>query len=143
MTTQPLHGLLSADISVATAGVSMFADALRTQAVPVTEVDWRPPMPGTEGDLARVVADPRREAANAEAVRRMMAAGADLVDVRPAREALGLEQGIFLHAGPPIEFARASGPLKGALIVGMLLEGLAGWGGGAVRSSPLWGRIWA
>lgn len=125
MTTQPLHGLLSADLSVATAGVTLFADALRQQAVPVTEAAWQPPMPGTEADLARVLADPRREAANAKAVLRMMAAGAELVDVRPAREALGLEQGTFLHAGPPIEFARASGPLKGALIGAMLLEGLA------------------
>ena len=125
MTTQPLHGLLPADLSVATAGVTLFADALRQQAVPVTEAAWQPPLPGTEADLARVLADPRREAANAEAVRRMMAAGAELVDVRPAREALGLEKGTFLHAGPPIEFDRASGPLKGALIGAMLLEGLA------------------
>ena len=42
-----------------------------------------------------------------------------------AHEALGLERGTFLHAGPPIEFARASGPLRGALIGAMLLEGLA------------------
>ena len=72
-----------------------------------------------------MLADPRRDAANAEALRRMTAAGADLVDVRPAHEALGLERGTFLHAGPPIEFARASGPLKGALIGAMLFEGLA------------------
>ena len=82
-------------------------------------------MPGTERDLATVLFDDRRAVANAEALRRMTAAGADLVDVRPAREALGLERGTFLHAGPPIEFDRASGPLRGALIGAMLLEGLA------------------
>jgi hypothetical protein len=125
VTTSPLHGLLTSEPEVATAGVSLFADALRAQAVPVTEAAWQPPMPGTELDLATVLADPRRAAANAEAVRRMVAAGADLVDVRPAHEALGLEKGTFLHAGPPIEFARASGPLKGALIGAMLFEGLA------------------
>ena len=125
MTTSPLRGLLSADISVATAGVSLFADALRAQAVPVTEAAWQPPMEGTAADLALVVADPRREEANAEALRRMTTAGADLVDVRPAHEALGLEKGTFLHAGPPIEWERASGPLKGALIGAMLFEGLA------------------
>jgi hypothetical protein len=125
VTTTPLHGLLTSEAEVATAGVSLFADALRTQAVPVTEADWRPPMAGTERDLAAVLADARRTAANAEAVRRMVAATADLVDVRPAHEVLGLEKGTFLHAGPPIEFARASGPLKGALIGAMLFEGLA------------------
>ncbi len=122
---EPLGGLLTQDVSVAAVGVSLFADALRAQAVPVAEAAWQPPMAGTSGDLARVLADPRRDAANAEALRRMVAAGADLVDVRPASEALGLDRGTFLHAGPPIEFARASGPLKGALIGAMLFEGLA------------------
>ncbi|WP_256793784.1 DUF1116 domain-containing protein [Terrabacter sp. Ter38] len=122
---EPLHGLLAADVTVAAAGVSLFADALRAQAVSVTEASWQPPMAGTAADLGRVLAAPRRDAANAEALRRMTAAGADLVDVRPAHEVLGLERGTFLHAGPPIEFARASGPLKGALIGAMLFEGLA------------------
>ncbi|MER7073721.1 DUF1116 domain-containing protein [Terrabacter sp. NPDC000476] len=120
-----LHGLLSHDLSVAAAGVSLFSEALRAQAVSVTEAAWQPPMAGTAGDLARVLADSRRDAANAEAVRRMTAAGADLVDVRPAHEVLGLERGTFLHAGPPITFDRASGPLRGALIGAMLFEGLA------------------
>ena len=110
---------------MATAGAGVFAESLRAQAVSLIEVDWQPPMPGTERDLTTVLFDDRRAVANAEALRRMTAAGADLVDVRPAREALGLERGTFLHAGPPIEFARASGPLRGALIGAMLLEGLA------------------
>ena len=91
----------------------------------MTEAAWQPPMDGTAADLAVVLADPRREEANAEALRRMTAAGADLVDVRPAHEALGIEKGTFLHAGPPITWDRASGPLKGALIGAMLFEGLA------------------
>jgi succinyl-CoA synthetase alpha subunit/pyrimidine deaminase RibD-like protein len=110
---------------VATAGVGLFADALRAQAVAVTEAQWQPPMDGTATDLARVMADPRRTDANALALQRMTEAGADLVDVRPASEALGLERGTFLHAGPPIEWERASGPLRGALIGAMLFEGLA------------------
>nr|WP_223128707.1 DUF1116 domain-containing protein [Terrabacter sp. MAHUQ-38] len=122
---EPLGGLLGRDITVAAVGVSLFADALRAQAVSVTEAAWQPPVAGTAGNLGRVLADPRRDAANAEALRRMVAAGADLVDVRPASEALGLERGTFLHAGPPIAFDRASGPLRGALIGAMLFEGLA------------------
>ena len=124
-TTPPLRGLLGTDPSVVTAGVGLFADALRAQAARVTEVDWRPPMEGTEADLARVMADPRREQANRTAVSRLMAAGAELVDVRPASEALGMERGAFFHAGPPITWERASGPMRGALIGGVLFEGLA------------------
>jgi len=122
----PLRGLLSGEPSVVTAGVSLFADALRAQAARVTEVDWRPPMTGTEVDLAKVMSDPRREAANALAVSRLMSAGAELVDVRPARECLGMEQGAFFHAGPPMDWEQASGPMRGALIGAMLYEGLAG-----------------
>ena len=74
---RPLHGLLETDPVVATAGVSLLAVALRDQAVPVTETQWLPPMAGTETDLARVMGDPRRAAANALAFEQM---GADLLD---------------------------------------------------------------
>jgi hypothetical protein len=47
------------------------------------------------------------------------------VNVRTAGAALGLQPGQFLHAGPPIEWERASGPLRGALIGAVLFEGLA------------------
>ena len=123
--TTPLRGLLDRDVVAATAGVGLFAEALRDQAVPVTETEWAPPMAGTEADLATVMADRRRVEANALAFARMTAAEAKLVDVRPAAQALSLERGTFLHAGPPLEWARASGPMRGALIGAVLLEGLA------------------
>jgi hypothetical protein len=121
----PLRGLLAAEPAVATAGVSLLADALRDQAVAVTEAEWQPPMTGTAEALDVVMGDPRRVAANRQALARMTAAGADLVDVRPAHEALGLEKGTFLHAGPPLTWERASGPMRGALIGAMIFEGLA------------------
>lgn len=117
--------LLRSEPRVVSAGVDLFAAALAAQAVPVTTVDWRPPVPGTADDVARVLADPRRPTANALAVERMLAAGAELVDVRPAGEVLRLEPGQFLHAGPPVTWERASGPLRGALIGAVLFEGLA------------------
>ena len=117
--------LLAQEPVVATAGVGLFADALRAQAVEVTETQWQPPIDGTARDLATVMADTRRVDANALALQRMTDARADLVDVRPASEALGLQRGTFLHAGPPIEWERASGPLRGALVGAMLFEGLA------------------
>ncbi len=109
---------------VVTVGADLLADALEAQAVPVGRVAWRPPMPGTETDLATVAADPRRAAANEQAAAAMLAVTADLVDVAPARDLLGLEPGQFLHAGPPITWERASGPLRGALMGGAALEGL-------------------
>ncbi len=117
--------LLNSELRVVTAGVELFTDTLLAQAVPTTPVDWRPPPAGSEEHLARVMADHRRADANRTAIERMLRSTAELVDVRPASEALGLEPGQFLHAGPPIAWDRASGPMRGALIGAMLFEGLA------------------
>ena len=116
--------MTTAPTDVVTAGAAMFEDAVAAQAVAVTSVDWRPPMPGTEADLAAVLADPLRRDANASALAAMLGVQASLVDVAPAAELLGLEPGQFLHAGPPITWDRASGPLRGALMGGAALEGL-------------------
>ena len=111
-------------MSVVGVGLDLLADAVESQAADVTRVDWRPPLPGTESDLATVALDPLRPDANARALERMLAVQARLVDVVPAHEALGLEAGHFLHAGPPITWDRASGPLRGALMGAAVLEGL-------------------
>jgi hypothetical protein len=109
---------------VVNAGADMFADAVAAQAVPVSRVDWRPPMSGTEADLVAVATDPIRKAANRKALAAMLDVQAVLVDVAPASELLGLQRGEFLHAGPPIDWSRASGPLRGALMGAAALEGL-------------------
>ena len=121
-----LGGLLAREPRVVTAGVGVLAEALEAQAVPVEAVDWRPPPEGTEDALVAVMGRPGFIEANERAVGRMLSARPHLVDVRPAGEVLGLESGTFLHAGPPLEWERASGPMRGALIGAMLLEGLAG-----------------
>ncbi len=109
---------------VVSVGAGLFADAVADQAVPVTRVDWQPPMPGTDDDLAVVAGDPLRKDANERAVAAMLATTAQLVDVVPAGEALGLQTGQFLHAGPPLTWERASGPMRGALLGAAALEGL-------------------
>ncbi len=109
---------------VVTVGTDLLAEALEAQAVTVDRVDWRPPMPGTEDDLVAVAADPLRREANARALDAVLGVTAHLVDVAPAATLLGLEPGQFLHAGPPITWERASGPLRGALMGAAALEGL-------------------
>lgn len=121
MSTRPTE----APAAVAAAGADLFADAVETQAVPVTRVDWRPPMEGVSADdLATVVGDPLRKEANERALKAMLDVQAMLVAVAPASEVLGLEQGQFLHAGPPLAWEDASGPMRGALMGAAALEGL-------------------
>ncbi|MGI8578324.1 MAG: DUF1116 domain-containing protein [Nocardioidaceae bacterium] len=110
---------------VVTAGAELFADALDAQGVTTTRVDWAPPITGSESALATVMLDQRRAAANTRALEQMTAARAVLTDVRPAKDVLGLEPGQFLHAGPPISWERASGPMRGALVGATMFEGLA------------------
>jgi len=64
--------------------------------------------------------------ANATAVGRMMDARPILKGLATARDVIpGLKPNLLLHAGPPIEWARMSGPLRGAVIGALLFEGLA------------------
>jgi len=116
--------LLRRDPQLITAGVDLFADAAQTQAARVTRVDWAPPMAGTTEDLDAVLADERRVEANALAVQRMLSVRAMVVDVVSAADALGLGPKDLLHAGPPIDWERASGPMRGALMGAALFENL-------------------
>jgi hypothetical protein len=64
--------------------------------------------------------------ANQTAVNRLMDARPILKAVATARDVIpDMKDNLFLHAGPPIEWARMSGPLRGAIIGAMLFEGVA------------------
>jgi hypothetical protein len=66
------------------------------------------------------------EKANAEATERMMEARPVLVGVGKAREVIpGMRDNLLLHAGPPITWARASGPMQGAITGALIFEGKA------------------
>ncbi len=66
------------------------------------------------------------EQANTTAVNRLMASRPILKGVATARDVIpGMKDNLLLHAGPPIEWGRMSGPLRGAIIGAMLFEGLA------------------
>ncbi|MPQ99972.1 DUF1116 domain-containing protein [Modestobacter sp. I12A-02628] len=123
--TGPLGGLLAAPPQVVAAGVGVFSDALRTQGVSVTDVEWRPPTLGDADDLTVLALDPRRATANRTAVERVLAAGSVLTDVLPAREVLDLPERTLLHSGPPLSWETASGPMRGAFIGACLFEGWA------------------
>ena len=65
--------------------------------------------------------------ANQSAVERMMDARPMLIGIARAGDVIpGMRDNLLLHAGPPITWERASGPLRGALIGALLLEDLAG-----------------
>ncbi|MDJ0952746.1 MAG: DUF1116 domain-containing protein [Acidimicrobiia bacterium] len=121
-----LTQLLDTEPVVATAGTDMLADSLTQQGAAVSRADWRPPHPGTEAALAALAADGRMREANATAIARMLAVRPQLVDVAIAGEVFpDMSERTLFHAGPPVSWDRASGPMRGAIIGAMLYEGLA------------------
>jgi hypothetical protein len=111
-------------------GLAQFAADLARCNVPVTHVDWRPP-PAAAAELgqlmSRLAGDAAIEAANKEAVRRILAAEPVLIDVVPAAEAIAAlaESKTILHAGPPIDWDRMCGPMQGAVCGAIVFEGWA------------------
>ena len=123
--------LLHRPIEVVNVGLAGFAQDLASQHVPVVHVEWTPPARG-DARLAAVLAqlsercDAAIAAANAEALRRMLDGEPVLVDVQTAGDVIaGLGERVILHAGPPIEWDRMCGPLRGAIAGAIVYEGWA------------------
>jgi len=121
-----LDQLLDAEPVIVTAGIEVLAGALEAQSVAVRRTEWKPPAEGTEAALAGLAAAPEVAQANRSAIERMLAVRPHLIDVVPAAQVVpGLTARTFLHAGPPLAWEAASGPMRGALIGAMLYEHLA------------------
>ncbi len=120
--------LLEAGPRVINVGLVDFADDLRHNGAPVVHVDWSPS--SVNPDVAAALeslapaARDRIAAANRQAVQTMLAAEPVWCDVRPAGEVIaGLADRMILHAGPPIEWQRMCGPMRGAIAGAIVLEG--------------------
>ena len=114
-----IEALLGGPLRVANIGLESFARDLAGNGVAVAQVDWSPPsLPYDEGI----------EQANGEALRRILAAEPVLADVRRAGELIPQldAEKLLLHAGPPIEWARMCGPMRGAVCGAIVFEGWAG-----------------
>lgn len=109
---------------VINAGLPLIVEGIPAEQV--TQLDWRPPAFG-DADVARLALtldNERTDAANAKAIALVHAVRPQLTRIRPAREVMpGIAEGhTLLHAGPPIEWERMCGPMRGALIGATLFE---------------------
>jgi len=124
-----VSSLLSVPPRVVSVGIEIFTRELGRLGVGHVQVDWRPPA-GADPRLATLLArlEARRaevDAANAEALGRLVEGEPALVDCRPAREAIGLPDRTVLHAGPPLEWTRMCAPLQAAVLCAIRYEGWA------------------
>jgi hypothetical protein len=66
------------------------------------------------------------EEANKEAASRILKAKPTLVGVSTAGQVIpGMKKNMVLHAGPPVTWEKMCGPMRGAVIGGLILEGMA------------------
>lgn len=125
-----ITNLFGAELKVLNVGTEVFKESLAAQGATVLHLDWRPPAGGNP-ELAQVLEKlldrAETEKANALAVERVLTAHPMLIDLGSAIEVIpGMTRDTFLHAGPPIAWDRMSGPMRGAVIGGLLYEGMAG-----------------
>ena len=127
-----VNELFEKKLSVVNFGIESFYRDLRAQNVSSVHVDWKP-IAGGDKKVAGYLKSLKKEdlmekieAANREALSRILSAQPALVGMSTAGEAIpGMTPKTILHAGPPIAWENMCGPMKGAVMGGLIYEGLA------------------
>jgi len=126
--------LFGSELEVINVGLAGFADELRRCGARAVQVEWRPTAGGDPAALAALDAclGPDGEvradiaAATRRSVERLTAARPTVVGIGRALDVVpGMRPDLVLHAGPPVEWERMSGPTRGAVMGGLVYEGLA------------------
>ena len=127
-----LNELFAKELHVVNFGIESFYQDLVSQKQPAVHVDWKPVAGGDKVAAANLRKLKKPEllekinAANQEALRRILAAQPTLVGLGIAGEVIpGMDKKTILHAGPPVTWERMCGPQKGAVMGGLIYEGLA------------------
>jgi Protein of unknown function (DUF1116) len=128
---EPVLGLFGSELKAVNLGLDSFAENLRASGVEVVQLRWKPPAGGDERMIAVLDRISRGcsvdvEAANAKAASRILKGKPTLVGVGVARDVVpGMDKMTVLHSGPPVTWDRMCGPMRGAVIGGLMYEGLA------------------
>lgn len=123
-----INALFASELKTVNLGAENFNTELLSQDVESIHVDWRPPAGGNKA-LLQALAKldlPQIAEANAKAIDTLLAASPFLVDYRLAKDVIpGMTPTTILHAGPPIDWERMCGPMRGAVMGALMFEELA------------------
>lgn len=123
-----INALFTSELKTINLGAENFNTELLSQDVESIHVDWRPPAGGNKA-LLQALAKldlPQIAEANAKAIDTLLAASPFLVDYRLAKDVIpGMTPTTILHAGPPIDWERMCGPMRGAVMGALMFEELA------------------
>jgi hypothetical protein len=116
--------LFAQDLRVVNVGLSAFKETLDAVGVAAVQVDFRPPLDVTDEACAVIAAHRQAvETANAKAVDAILKGTPHLVGLARALDVVpGMRPDLFLHAGPPVPWERMCGPMRGAVMGGLLYE---------------------
>ncbi|MFC2079449.1 DUF1116 domain-containing protein [Candidatus Bipolaricaulota bacterium] len=128
----PISKLFQTDLRVVNLGLSSFAETLKEGHVPVIDADWRPPANG-DPNLIRIIDSLRSEdsgdwnsqiaTANEKAIEQLLSAEPHIVGIGIARDVIpGMTDHTILHAGPPVIWEAMCGPMRGAVMGGLIYE---------------------
>jgi hypothetical protein len=118
-------------LKVVNVGLTGFGDNVVAAGGECVAIAWQPPALGDRDAgwaLAQVFNDAAIEHANRIAFARFLEANPVLTDVAIARDVVpAMDSGrrLILHAGPPIAWPAMCGPMRGAVLGAILLEGWA------------------
>jgi len=118
-------GLFGHELKTINVGLESFAESMRVQGVETTHVDWRPPA-AVWVPLTTTRDGLEIDAANAQAYQRITAGRPVIAGMGVALDVIpGMHDRLILHAGPPIEWERMCGPMRGAVMGALVYEGWA------------------
>jgi hypothetical protein len=125
-----IQKLFKEDLKVVNIGSPSFKADYEHQKIEYIHLEWSPPASGNLLMLNLInQLRPSMDVinkANQEVVEKIKAAEARLIALRPAFEMIpNMTKKTILHAGPPIEFKKMAGPMRGAIIGALMYEGLA------------------
>jgi hypothetical protein len=134
MNVTKIKALFGQELNVVNVGLESFAETLANLGTPVTQVAWKPPAGGDRKLLrlmdrleqAEATGELDRAAANQEAVSRILKGKPTLIGIGIAKDVVpGMHKHLVMHAGPPVQWKDMAGPLRGAVVGGLIYEGLA------------------
>jgi len=120
-----VNEIFGKELVILNVGLQSMAKSVADQGVKVIDLDWSPPKEGII-HLRITKSGVNIEEANRQVVDRILQGKAILVGMGIAREVIpGMHERLLLHAGPPIEWERMCGPMRGAVMGALVYEGLA------------------
>ncbi|TVR32398.1 MAG: DUF1116 domain-containing protein [Spirochaetaceae bacterium] len=131
MSVAKINQLFSGDLKAINLGLEEFTASLQHEGAEALQVDWKPPAGGDRHMvqlLERVESNSalKRDQANDQAVERLMKSKPTLIDIGIAADVVpGMHKKLVLHSGPPVTWDKMAGPVRGAVIGGLIYEGLA------------------